>query len=514
MNNSLTRLPALGAALTAAVLAAVALGGPASAATPLPDGTQKASLNITKYDTTGGIGSPADGTQASKPAGTNTLDGVTFTVQQVNTIDLTTQAGWDAAGNLATTYNSAAPTGNAAAQSTVTGAGYTLGTAQSQVTANGGIANFTGLPLGVYLVEETAAPAGVVPAAPFLVTLPMTDPSSTSAWNYNVYVYPKNAVTSATKTVNDAGAHALGDAVVFTVTGAITPATGSDPNAALTGYEMSDSLDAKLTYSSSTVALADGTAVPAADYTIDASNPSGTPGVTVIFNAAGLAFLGQHRTTQVVWTISTTANATGDIHNTAYLYPDSSAVNGTTQPVPTTTVDTKWGGVEVLKQNQATPAAALAGATFQVYATNSASIKPVVGTDTPLSIDGTSSWVTGANGLVTIDGLRYSDFANNATVADGQTGYNYYWLVETKAPAGYELQAEPIGFTVEGAAGTTTPDITVTDVPHNAGFQLPFTGGTGTTVVTIAGLGTLVAAALVAALVAWRRRRSAEPAQH
>ncbi|MCL2729983.1 MAG: SpaH/EbpB family LPXTG-anchored major pilin [Actinomycetia bacterium] len=530
-------LAALGTAIAVAALSVAALAAPSSAAdNPLPTGNT-ANLHITKYDTTNGVGGHADGTQSSKPSGSNTLDGVTFTVKQVNTIDLHTQAGWDAAGTLATAYNSAAPGGNAAAESAVTGQGYTLGAATTKTTAGGGLADFLNLPVGVYLVEETAAPAGVTPTAPFLVTLPMTDPSSTSTWNYDVYVYPKNAVTTATKSVDDAGAHALGDHVAFTVNGEITPATGSDPNAPLTGYVMTDNLDPKLTYVGSTVALADGSATltEGTDYelTTPGTNTDGTTYVEVRFTPTGLALLGQHRDTQVVWTIDTTVNASGVIQNTAYLYPDKSAVDqkdtstnpdnppgttgapgdpntpGSVPPTPTNTVETKWGGVEVLKRNQA--GVALPDATFQVYVTNSKNTKPDLSTATPLSIAGTSSWTTGSDGITTIDGLRYSAFADNNTVVDGATGYNYYWLVETKAPSGYELQAEPIGFTVESAASTdvASPDITVTDVKKNAGFALPFTGGTGGTVATLIGLAILAAAAIAATIVARRRRDEA-----
>jgi uncharacterized surface anchored protein len=43
------------------------------------------------------------------------------------------------------------------------------------------------------------------------------------------------------------------------------------------------------------------------------------------------------------------------------------------------------------------------------------------------------------DGTLTLSGLRYSDWANGAAVAPGSADYRTYYLVETTAPAGYEL---------------------------------------------------------------------------
>lgn len=48
--------------------------------------------------------------------------------------------------------------------------------------------------LGLYLVVETYAPDKVkAKQAPFLVSVPMKNPSDTTTWLYNIHVYPKNA---------------------------------------------------------------------------------------------------------------------------------------------------------------------------------------------------------------------------------------------------------------------------------------------------------------------------------
>ncbi|MFR7897138.1 SpaH/EbpB family LPXTG-anchored major pilin [Turicibacter sanguinis] len=68
----------------------------------------------------------------------------------------------------------------------------------SETTDKEGQAKFENLDLGYYLVDETAYPDQVVtPAAPFLVSVPMTNEAGTD-WVYDVVANPKN-VTSTTQ---------------------------------------------------------------------------------------------------------------------------------------------------------------------------------------------------------------------------------------------------------------------------------------------------------------------------
>ena len=70
-----------------------------------------------------------------------------------------------------------------------------------QITNENGLANFSSLQLGLYLVIETKAPDSVTTACvPFFVSIPMTkgDGSRTNAlqdWLYDVHVYPKNSTS-------------------------------------------------------------------------------------------------------------------------------------------------------------------------------------------------------------------------------------------------------------------------------------------------------------------------------
>ena len=72
------------------------------------------------------------------------------------------------------------------------------------LTNEQGVAQFTGLKVGMYLVIETKTPQAVtVPAEPFLVSIPMTRIGDTAEgeasqnqkqWLYDVTVYPKNSI--------------------------------------------------------------------------------------------------------------------------------------------------------------------------------------------------------------------------------------------------------------------------------------------------------------------------------
>ncbi len=93
------------------------------------------------------------------------------------------------------------------------------------------------------------------------------------------------------------------------------------------------------------------------------------------------------------------------------------------------------------------------------------------------------------------------------TVADGDIviwgvdADGDYQLVETEAPAGYNLLKDPVDVIVEA------DNSLVIDVENNAGTELPSTGGMGTTIFYVFG-GTLVLAAIVL-LVAKKRMNNA-----
>ena len=469
------------ATIAGAVLAMSFSVAPASAA-PLVDGDTTGSITVHKFERPATpTGLPNNGTSVDTTDLT-ALAGVEFTIEQVNTIDLSTNAGWDAAHNLSSIFDPAN------AEASIIGAGYTLGTAQAKTTDTAGTAGFTGLPVGLYLVTETNYPAGVTPSAPFLVSVPLTDPDNKDNWIYDVHVYPKNSITGAEKTVTDAPDVKLGDQIDFTITGDIPNETTID------GYKIVDVLDQKLTYIGASATLVDGTPLTAGtDYTVTFDAATNT--VSVIFTDAGLAKLAAHTDTRVQVIVNTTVNTIGEIENEALVYPNAAsftiAPGQPGGPIVTPPVVTKWGEMTLQKVNE--NGAALAGAAFSVY-TNEADAQ--AGTN-PVDLNGQTVFTVAADGTLTISGLRYSDWANGAAVAPGSPDYRTYYLVETTAPTGYELLAEPVSFLINSTTTTVGIDLEVKNIPSNSGFELPLTGGVGTGILYAAGALLVAGAALM-----------------
>ena len=402
----------------------------------------------------------------SATIGYDPLGGVTFQVQQVKGVDLTTNQGWQIAQEAVDSFNPFA------AEASV--ASYGLGKATAQVTNSSGITKFANLPVGLYLVQEIATPTvnqgeAITPAMPFLITVPLTDPTDLHKWVYDVHTYPKNVMSTIEKSVNDRDTVAVGKDLTYTINNSI-------PGGAVTEkYVITDKLDSKLTFRSATVKI-DGVA----EKDIQVTHASGTLTVTLGQSARARAFqsLSNNSDAKISVLVTARVNAAGEIDNDATL--TFKRADELETKLPSVPVTTKFGGIQIQKKDR--EGRGLAGAVFEVWASHSndfASAQKV-------SVDGVSSWTTPTSGQLTIAGLRYSAWANGVGLSQSSPAYFHYWLVEVKAPAGYELLAEPIHFAVASQAGAAA-QIQVLNTPHNAGEQLPLTGGNG--LVGLIGLG-------------------------
>ena len=86
-----------------------------------------------------------------------------------------------------------------------------------------------------------------------------------------------------------------------------------------------------------------------------------------------------------------------------------------------------------------------------------------------------------------------------------------YYLLETEAPAGYNLLDAPVEITINGSSATATSLTSLThteQVENSTGAVLPSTGGMGTTIFYVTG-SVLVLAAVVL-LVTKKRMKSAK----
>ncbi|MFD5868266.1 SpaH/EbpB family LPXTG-anchored major pilin [Corynebacterium sp. NPDC060344] len=492
--RSATFAAIVGLTLTTGAMGAVAPMAYAQAPASLIDATRTGALTIHKKADPTGLGTP---TGNIDPAATGeNLAGAGFTIYKINDIDLTTNAGLAAAnGATPAAYLNEDGTANTALVTAVGG----------QETTNGeGQISYPDLALGAYLVVETAPVDGYDPAAPFIAFVPMTQGNADAGgttWNYDVHAYPKNYKEGdAGKTVEDSGQN-LGDTITYKVT---ATARVIAPNQTRTSLRIVDTLDARLTApATADVTVAGFTAGD--DYTVTVEGQV----VTITFTEAGLAKVTNGQ--EIVATIPATVNAVGNgnIENTATVFQSNPNTN---QEDETTTnkVESKFAGIEFTKVDEA--GGNLAGAAFQVYGvpnepagqtceqavTNQANLQ---------TVGGETTFTSGDNGVVTINGLHVNDFA------DGEAKPNEfvkYCLVETQSPEGYELLATPHEFELLAAqAGTLQPVTIGGEAGQVVNLKdttpaLPLTGGAG--IGLIAALGAL----LVGAGAWWAKRNSSK----
>ena len=247
--------------------------------------------------------------------------------------------------------------------------------------------------------------------------------------------------------------------------------------------------------------------------------------VTITFTDSGLKKLNKQGGNKIQWDLTVKVKDTEgktDIPNQAHLIPDlpnnpadewdpenpKPEVPGK----PSEKVVSKYGKVNVLKyakngsdaENTATvgetPVKPLAGAKFELYRCDKD--KKLITTDSlnnalpnggRITVDNTSEWTTNDEGKFNIDGLQLNDFKNNKTEKEGQVKWadvDFYCLKETQAPEGYEGLPEMIQFQLLQNDTDYTKQVDIENIPANAGFNLPLTGGTG--IVPIIALGGLL----------------------
>lgn len=160
------------------------------------------------------------------------LNGATFTVQKVSTIDnaavpdLTKQENWITLASKVKELNEAAKSG----QLTKVGFDKNFGTqgkmSQDTKTVSGedGIAKFDNLAIGLYYVEETGVPKGYSPEfTPFFITVPQItrdDKATANTYTYGVSVSPKNwnANGGITKDAQTSKMVGVGDTLPYVIT--------------------------------------------------------------------------------------------------------------------------------------------------------------------------------------------------------------------------------------------------------------------------------------------------------
>ncbi|MCA0443443.1 SpaH/EbpB family LPXTG-anchored major pilin [Corynebacterium amycolatum] len=367
-------------------------------------------------------------------------------------------------------------------------------------TGADGKVSFDGLDLGIYLVEETDAPAGIVAGAPFIVSVPMVNEAS-DAWNYDVVAYPKNTETKTEKTVKDADKH-IQDAYTYTIN-ADAPTWGEGKS--LTAFRFEDQLDQRLDFQKVTEVKAGDQVLTAGDYKVN--DPAANSNKLVVeLTDQGLAKVKSGDKMSLTFEVKRKeVGDTTELKNQADVIFNNPNT-GNEVKNKTNEVVTYHGKLKVVKKDGKEAGKVLEGAEFELYQCTSAT---ELG-ENPLTVNGADKWTTGADGTFTIDGLHLTDFEDNKEVAPVT---KKFCLKETKAPAGYALPENAvteIEFTRDNvkATGELEGDDEVTLVSEIENIKqdtpnLPMTGGAGV------GILAAIGAAIVAA-GAWFARRGSK----
>lgn len=467
------------AAFGALAVGLLGFAAPASAEVPADgpniDAATTGTITLHKFELPTPNGDRADGT-VQDTTGLTPIDGVVFQYQPVRAVDLTTNEGWERAAEIAGGSALVPPEAlGAAVEFPATGSG----------SFAAGTTSLSDLPLGLYLITEVSHPddSGIVKAIdPFYVTVPLPTIGDTPGWNYDIHVYPKNAVADLpTKGIDDEDAIALGDEVYFPINVKV-PAFQSAEQ--LTSFVITDDLDSRVEYVSATVTLTDsaGADVPltaGTDYTVSTANP-----VVVTFLAPGLTKL--YNTPNGNVNVTITAEVVGDPGLGDGTIENDALVNINDNEFQTNEVVTTWIPVKVLKHEQGDTGNGLAGAVFEVYATADGG--------NLLAFNGVTQFTTDANGELILPGLK--------------AGVTVY-LQEVTAPDGYFALEDRVEVNVPStptvAEGVVVPyDVQVANekIPD---WLLPLTGGVGNNAFMIAG-GVVMVGALGAALAMSRRK--------
>ena len=461
---------ALAAALGMAALGLVAVGAPGANAAPAIDPNKDYTISVEPQ--VGETGVTADG-KSGKFDTTKALESGTFKLTK-GEYDVTTTAGYNAA--------------TAATPATFKAATPAVEQTKDLVS---GKTSFTVKP-GLYLLTQTAAPSGKKAAIPSLILIPMTDPD-TGTWMDTVTVYPKNgSAGKITKTnITDKDTVLVpGTEMKFQIDAPIPTLT--QENDTFKSYQVTDTPSGplKVDDSNSTiekVEIVDGTTVAATLAAADYEKIT-TPKYGIKLTASGLNKILNYTGKVVRVTLTGKLAPEGDsiwtqsadkwvAKNAAdYKFESNKGETGGSGTGETGTED----HMAKLKINNVDGTTDLnaKGATFDVYA-----------------CDSTATGDPSTTGTAVFTGLKAGEISKTAIGAHA----NGLCVVQTKAPAGYELGNAVVKVTfdkdtVTTAATANKPVVTQYENTLKSSdilSKLPLTGGAGIALFLVVAAGLL-----------------------
>ena len=397
-------------------------------------------------------------------------------------------------------------------------------TKQTLATDREGNLTFANLELGTYKLSEQDDPRVKTKMKPVLISVPTynqayKDGQSQQEFLYDVHVYPKNLIyedgPSIQKDVvkennNDATVdrYAPFDWIIVSD----IPQEVENEQMKAKKYVITDKLDWRLDFVSEVSVVfrtkdkvTSTTMVKGTDYTFTQEDLSGEqypnhkPGnkssLKWELTDTGLGKLKDYAGGSVVITFKTKLNGEAGlgtaIQNQAVL--DYTNYNNHEYVPESDIPEVHTGGIKIKKVDKSNPATTLQGAKFMIYTSEEAAK-----TGDPkqaVQRNGKAYEVTsGTDGIAFFDGLSYGGATGEVASTNTKTPY---WIVETKAPEGFNRLHDPLK--VEVSATSHLLDGEKLPVVYNAknNYELPFTGGTGLIVFLGAGAVLLIAAYVV-----------------
>jgi len=362
------------------------------------------------------------------------------------------------------------------------------GAATEYVTDSNGKINIVNLPYGHYYFVETQSPDRFM-LNPAPVEFFIQDNSTVLVSKTN-WLFPKiDKYITSLGTTSDSASFNENVTWKFKV---LLPGNVSS----YSKFIIRDVLSDKLNYIGNlTVTVGTATLVEGTHYNL--VTPTGTSGGTLeiqfIPTSLGIPpFTDDDLINNTTITFTTKINGNAIMgqaipNNATILYNDNISGEGN---ITSGYANAYTGGKVFKKVADAENGAPLSGAQFKVATDSSGSnfLKDAFGNDVILT--------SGQDGLFEIKGLKY-DLVN---------GTNYY-LIETVAPIGYNLSTSAIPFTVMKASYYANPSVitsgstSATAIPslivNKTGAQIPQTGGMGTILFTVIGLGVMATAVVL-----------------
>lgn len=415
------------------------------------------------------------------------------------------------------------------------------GTAMA-VTDAAGKTEAKDLPLGLYLVVETAVPSMVTTTTnPFFVSVPMTTVNGTNAtnggtaWMYDITIAAKNETGKATldKTVKESDAegfvHSVSTAIGTTVSYKLTSRLPIITNQAtyIGQFTITDALAAGLTFAKDDVVLTfyedaactEQIALWTADEKFTVTYTPGTDGtevMTIQFTDAGLE---EMNASTEVWSNGVDSGYSGCYMTVTYSAElNSGAVLG--DAGNGNTAELTWARVNADPENESDHAHVH---TYGLDLTkffsdnngNFANVNFVLQNGAGLWITAerdadTGLWIVTGTAAAEADATVLIPDEDGRIVLKGLDAGTYQ-LTETKTDNGYVLLKEAVSLTVSAEADTAgnlvatgligndaapmTNGMIVLSVVNNKAFDMPSTGVDGTMLITTAGILMIVSAA-------------------